>query len=42
MFRKRVDYGSELIGSHGYHLQRIEDDFDTPSAEDGIHPGAGN
>lgn len=42
MVRKRVDHGTELIGSHGYHLQGIEDDFDITDAEDGIHSRARN
>jgi hypothetical protein len=31
-----------LIGSHGYHLQGIEDDFHAADAEDGICSRAGD
>ena len=34
---ERVDQDTELIRCHGYDLQRIEDDFGTTYAEDGIH-----
>ena len=42
LVRKRADHGTELIGSDGYDLQWVEDDFDTTNTEDGIHSRARN